>query len=139
MRSCLLVASVVAAGALAAPAPGSNVSPRWFVTPGKSVSCELGLDRHVPGPVTYVFCLAYRAGSPYRTAVAVRMTGAAQLTVCRGLPCIGNSPRHVPTLRVGHSIRLGPFRCTSLRKGVRCLVTRLGRGFRLTTAGLKRV
>ena len=140
MRGRLPVAAVVAAGALAAPASASNVSPRSFVTPGKKVSCELGLDRHVPGPVTYVFCLAYRAGSPYRTAVAVRMTGAAQLTVCHGLPCISNAPTPVPTLKTGHSIRLGPFRCTSLhRGGVRCIVTRLGRGFRLSTSGLKRV
>jgi hypothetical protein len=138
MRAWLLAASIVTATAFAAPAAGSNVSPRSFVTPGKNVSCELGLDRHVPGPVTYVFCLAYRAGSPYRTAVAVRMTGAAQLTVCHGLRCISNGPGR-PTLKVGHSIRLGPFICTSLRRGVRCMVTRLHRGFRLSTAGLKRV
>lgn len=139
MKSCLLVASLVAVGALAAPAPGSNVSPRWFVTPGQNVSCELGLDRHGSSPVTYVFCLAYRAGSPYRTAVAVRMSGTARLTVCHGLPCIGNHPPRVPTLKAGRSIRLGPFRCTSLHKGVRCIVTRLGRGFRLSTGGLERV
>jgi hypothetical protein len=139
MRSRLLVASVVAAGALAAPAAGSNVSPRWFVIPGRSVSCELGLDRHGSSPVDYVFCLAYRLGSPYRTAVAVRLSGSAGLTVCHGLPCIGNTPRHVPTLPVGHSIRLGPFRCTSRRRGVRCTVTRLGRGFELSAAGLRRV
>jgi hypothetical protein len=138
MRARVLAASIVTAAALAAPAPGSNVSPRSFVTQGKNVGCELGLDRHVPGPVTYVFCLAYRAGSPYRTAVAVRMTGSAQLTVCHGRLCIGNRGRE-PVLKVGHSIRLGPFRCTSLRLGVRCMVTRRHRGFRLSTAGLKRV
>jgi hypothetical protein len=135
----VLPALIVAVGILAAPAAGSNMAARWFVTPGKNVSCELGLDRHGIRPVTYVFCLAYRGGSPYRTAVAVRMSGAAQLTLCHGLPCIGNPPDRVPTLKVGHSIRLGPFRCTSLRKGVRCVVTRLGRGFRLSTSGLVRV
>jgi hypothetical protein len=130
---------VVVAAILAAPAAGSNMAARWFVTPGKNVGCELGLDRHGIRPVTYVFCLAYRAGSPYRTAVAVRMTGAAQLTPCHGLRCISNSPDRTPALRVGHSIRLGPFRCMSLRKGVRCVVTRLHRGFRLSTGGLQRV
>jgi hypothetical protein len=139
MRSCLLLASLVAAAVLAAAAPGSNTAARWFVTPGKNVSCERGLDRHGTGPVTYVSCLAYRAGSPHRTAVAVRMSGTGALTLCHGLPCIANIPDRVPTLRAGHSIRFGPFRCRSLRKGVRCVVTRLGRGFLLSTSGLKRV
>jgi hypothetical protein len=135
-----LPALVVVAAILAAPASGSTTgAARWFVTPGKNVGCELGLDRHGIRPVTYVFCLAYHAGRPYRTAVAVRMTGAAQLTPCHGLRCISNSPDRTPTLEVGHSIRLGPFRCTSLRKGVRCVVTRLHRGFRLSTSGLVRV
>jgi hypothetical protein len=68
------------------------------------------------------------------------MDASARLTVCHGLKCIGNTPDRTPTLKAGHSISLGPFRCTSLRKGgVRCLVTKLGRGFRLGARGLKRV
>jgi hypothetical protein len=59
-----LLALAVVAGILAAPAAGSNMAARWFVTPGRNVGCELGLDRHGVGPVAYVFCLAYRAGSP---------------------------------------------------------------------------
>jgi len=34
-----------------------------------------------------------------------------------------------PTLAYGRSIALGPFRCTSLRKGMRCVVARSGHGF----------
>lgn len=127
----LFLALALAAGALAAPASGSHAAARWFVTPGKNVSCELGLRRPA-GAGTYVWCLAYRGGQPYRTARAVRMNSSAKLTECHGLRCIGNSPVGTPTLPVGHSIDLGPFRCTSLRPGVRCVVKSSGHGFRIT-------
>jgi hypothetical protein len=42
-------------------------------------------------------------------------------------------------LAVGRSIELGPFRCTSLRAGVRCVVTKLGHGFTLSTRGVTRI
>jgi len=111
---------------------------RFFITPGKNVNCELGLNRQGIHPRTYVWCLAYRGGSAYRTAVAVQMDASAKLKPCHGLKCIGNGPGQ-PILKVGHSIDFGPFRCTALRKGVRCIVTKLGRGFRLSTRGLARV
>jgi hypothetical protein len=117
-KSCLFAAAIVTAGGLAAAASASTVSPRSFVTRGPSgVSCELGLDRHSSRPVNYVACLAYRLGSPDRTAVSVRMSGTGALTVCHGRPCIGHSPDHDPALKAGHSIRLGLFRCTALRRG----------------------
>jgi len=138
LRLALVVA--LGAGALAAPAAGSSTAARWFVTPGKSgVSCELGLNRPSTHPATYVWCLAYRGGRPYRTAVAVQMTASAKLEPCHGLRCIGNDPTPDPVLKVGHSIDFGPFRCTSLRRGVRCTVRELGHGFRLSTHGLTRV
>jgi hypothetical protein len=67
------------------------------------------------------------------------MSSSGKLTPCRGLRCIGNNPDRDPTLKVGHSIDFGPFRCTSLREGVRCVVRKVDHGFRLSTRGLKRV
>jgi hypothetical protein len=138
LRIRLLLLSIVVAAVVAAPAAGSSTAVRFFITPGKNVNCELGLNRQGMHPGTYAWCLAYRGGSPYRTAVAVQMDASAKLKPCHGLKCIGNGPGQ-PTLKVGHSIDFGPFRCTALRKGVRCIVSKLGRGFRLSTRGLVRV
>ena len=140
MKLGLLLASIFAIGVLVAPAAGSSTSARWFITPGKNgVSCELGLRRPYIHPGTYVWCLAYRGGRSYKTARAVQMSSTAKLSVCRGLKCIGNNPDHDPTLRVGRSIDFGPFRCTSLTEGVRCVVPRLGHGFRLSRGRVKRL
>jgi hypothetical protein len=139
VRARLAVAVVVASGVLVAPASGSSAAARWFVTPGNQVSCELGLGRPHMHPGTYVWCLAYRGGRPYKTARAVRMNSSAKLSVCRGLRCIGNSPVGTPVLKVGRSIDFGPFRCTSLRQGVRCIVAKSGHGFRLTLRDLTRI
>ena len=127
----LSLALAVAVCVLASSASGATTSAHWFVTPGKNVSCELGFHRPAPAG-TYVWCLAYHGGKPYKTARAVQMNSAAKLTVCHGLRCIGNSPVGTPTLPVGHSIDLGPFRCTALHPGVRCIVRNSGHGFRLT-------
>jgi hypothetical protein len=135
----LFLVVAVGAAVAASPAVGSRTAARWFFTPGKVVHCELGLNRHGLHPPTYVFCLAYRGGRPYRTARAVTMNTAGALTVCHGLKCIGNSPVSTVMLKAGHSIVVGPFRCTSLRPGVRCVVTKLGRGFRLSARGLRRI
>jgi Family of unknown function (DUF6636) len=42
------------------------------------------------------------------------------------------------TLGYGKSVRLGPFRCTSRRIGMRCVVMRSGHGFVISRARLKR-
>lgn len=134
-----LAVVVVIAAALASPAAGSSQAARWFIVPGDKVNCELGLHRPGMHPATYVWCLAYKGGSPERTARAVRMNASAKLSFCRGARCIGNSPVGTPTLKLGHSIHVGPFRCTALRNGVRCVVVKLGHGFVLRLHSLKRV
>jgi hypothetical protein len=134
-RLISIVAVVVTAAALATSASGSSQAVKWFVTPGKNVNCEMGLKRPGLQPRTYVFCLAYRDGNPERTARAVSMNTSGKLKVCRG--CMSNSDGPI-TLKVGHSIALGPFLCTSLRPGVRCIVKRSRHGFRLSLRGLRR-
>src|SRR4051794_19815891 len=116
-RHVIVLLVVAAAAALTAPAASPGESVRWFVTPD-AVECELGLNRTGLHPPTYAFCLAYRPGRPYRTALA---------------------PDNTQRLATGRSIALGPFRCTSLRVGVRCLVTELGRGFKLNAHGVTRI
>jgi hypothetical protein len=85
-----------------------------------------------------VFCGANRPHRPYRTYVAVTMNASGKLTICHGLRCISNSGP-VPKLAAGRSIELGPFRCTSLRAGVRCIIAKVGHGFSLSALGVKRV
>jgi hypothetical protein len=65
------------------------------------------------------------------------MNASGKLTICHG--CMGNEPEDTQMLAVGRSIELGPFRCTSLRAGVRCVVTKLGHGFTLSTRGVTRI
>ena len=52
--------------------------------------------------------------------------------ICHGQKCVGNPPEDARTLRYGHSISVGPFRCTALRRGVHCVVKKLGYGFLLS-------
>jgi hypothetical protein len=134
LRALLVVAT--AAAALAAPALSSGGSARWFYSPD-GVECELGLNRSGLHRPTYAFCLAYQPGRPTRTAIAVTMNASGKLTICHG--CMSNQPDNAQRLAVGRSIALGPFRCTSLHVGVRCVVTKLGHGFKLSTRGLTRI
>ena len=136
MKTWLAVVLLVAA-VLASPAAGASRAARWFLVPGRSVSCEMGFRRPGLHPPTYVYCLAYKGGSPERTALSVQMNPSARLSICHG--CIGNAPTPDPTLKAGHSISLGPFRCTALWNAVRCIVTKTGHGFVLRLHSLKRV
>jgi hypothetical protein len=113
-------------------------SQRFFFTSGPNgASCEIDFD--MPDLGSEVWCLSYAGGRPYRTALAVAMSRSGKLRPCHGLGCIGNAPLQTPTLRYGKSVILGPFRCTALRAGTRCVVTKTGRGFLLGAHRLKRV
>ena len=129
IRVCLAAAALAAVFA----GPARSATARWFVTPGPDgASCEIDVAR----PTTSVYCLVYRGGRPYATAVAGELTVAGRLRICHGLRCIGNTPEGTPTLAAGRSLRVGPFRCTSRRAGVRCVVVDTGRGFSLGADGV---
>ena len=131
-----LAAVAAAVGVLAAPAAGSGGAARWFFTPGPNgASCELDLRR----PLTEADCLVGPPQRPAAKAIAVTMSPSGRLTLCRGLRCVGNAPTGTPTIPYGSHVELGPFRCTSLRAGVRCIVTTLGRGFQLGAHGVTRI
>lgn len=88
---------------------------------------------------TSVWCLSsVRSIAEARRAIAVRLQASGRIKVCHGLGCVANGPENT-LLRYGHSIFLGPFRCTSLRTGVRCVVTKLGHGFLLRRHSVTKV
>ena len=102
---------------------------RWFHSPSGNISCEVGVNR--PGIGTYVYCATFR---PLR-CVTLRRTG---MRVRAGGVCRGNEPENAFTLRYSSSVRLGPFRCTSLRVGMRCIFIRSTHGFLISREALKR-
>jgi hypothetical protein len=61
------------------------------------------------------------------------------MSVCRGVGCLGNGPENAFTLRYGRSVRVGPFRCTSRRDGMLCVVVRSGHGFLINRDRVKRL
>jgi hypothetical protein len=134
-------AVVGAAIAITIAVPGAAAgggSARWFFTPGANrASCELDVAR--PGLPTEVWCVVGPPQVSARKALGVALLPTGKLRECHGVACLGNAPEHTPTLSYGRSVELGPFRCTSLRSGVRCTVTRLGRGFLLGARGVTRV
>jgi hypothetical protein len=82
---------------------------------------------------TNVYC---QTGTPARS---VTMHADARLGLCRGVQCLGNGPANATMLAYGRSVVVGPFRCTSLRSGMRCVVRSTGHGFLLNRAGVKRI
>ena len=107
-----------------------------MTTGPNAVSCEL--DVGLPGVPTIAYCLVEPPTVPLANAICVTLSPSGSFTGRRGLPCAANAPEHTPTLRLGRSISLGPFRCTALRAGVRCTAA-LGRGFLLGAHGVKPV
>lgn len=122
---------------LAACGSAHSVSPReaqrTFFTPGAhGASCEI--DVYSPVLPTSAFCVMER-GLTVKTesrAICVTLRPSGRIVAERGGRCVGNPPFPNPTVQYGHSVSLGPFRCTSLPAGVLCVVITTGRGFFLT-------
>jgi len=123
---------------LAATASGSGTSQRFFFTSGPNgARCEI--DVGAPGLPNSTWCVVGPPQLPFAKAVGVSLSASGHLRVCHGGGCVGNAPTGTPTLRYGRSLSLGPFRCTALRTGVRCIVTARGHGFVLGAHGVTRV
>lgn len=122
-------------------AAGKHVGRQcYFSTPGpNSVGCDMGVGVGLPER-NFVYCLQYNYPKPERTAVTVNMNRSGHLTVCHGARCIGNmDARHVRRLRVGETVRLGPFRCTALEAGVACRTARTSTGFSIRDGHVQRI
>ncbi|HEY4348469.1 MAG TPA: hypothetical protein VGM80_12845 [Gaiellaceae bacterium] len=126
-----LLLAVVAAGAVTLGGAAAKGSQHFFFGPGTSTSCEM--DVGMPKIGTDVYCQTY----PHAESVTLSAKGT--ITLCHGIKCIGNPPDQVPTLVYGNWLAYGPFRCTSLRAGVKCVITRTGRGFLISPTSIKRL
>ena len=111
-------------GALVVPTTVS-AAVKFFHSPRKNIECE------VRG--AYAYCQTF---TPLRS---VKLTVSGAFTVCDGVRCVGNGPTSSFTLAYGRSVNVGPFRCTSLLSGMKCVVVRTGRGFVISRARVTRV
>jgi hypothetical protein len=105
---------VVATAATGAP------SQRFFLSPSRNISCELDAGKALG---THAYCQTF---APARS---VTLSANGAMKTCAGVRCLGNPPEHAEPLAYGRSVVLGPFRCTSLRTGMRCVVSKTARGF----------
>jgi hypothetical protein len=105
-----------------------------FFTP-KPLSAYCGMT---DSPTAHVVdCTAFKP--PH----AVDMNGNGRFKACHGIGqhCIncGCSPPDARPLKYGQHVDVGRFRCESLHAGVRCTVTKTGKGFLLTRTTTVRV
>jgi hypothetical protein len=108
--------------------PASSAAVRWFYSPSGNIGCEVAA---ADPRGTYAHC---QTVNPPRSVV-LKANGHSR--ICRGTSCLGNGPENAFKLGYGHSVRVGPFSCTSRTDGMRCVVTRTGHGFLLSRQSLK--
>jgi hypothetical protein len=96
-----------------------------FISPTKNISCEID---NRPS-LRQIFCETI---SPPQS---VTMTVNGALKKCVGQQCLGNAGENTPTLPYGTATGAGPFRCTSTRQGMSCVVSS-GRGFEIAARGI---
>jgi hypothetical protein len=81
--------------------------------------------------------VACEAVLPPRNDIA-RLAGDSTVHVCRSTVsgvaggCQTGDAGSAPTYHAGRRVTVGPFRCTVVAAGVRCLVTASGKGFEMT-------
>jgi hypothetical protein len=130
-RPAVVGAGLAAVVALLIAATDAAAKVRWFHSPSGNIECEVAAADDQRG--THAYCQTFDRPR----SVKLRRDGT--LRVCRGIACLGNGPTNASTLGHGESIRVGPFRCESLERGMRCRVIRSGRGFLLSKRRLKRL
>lgn len=109
------------------------LTPISFKSPTGNISCTIGDVSRFRG----VRCQSGRR--PH----AVRLTASGRLTTCRGYRncvwCGCEDGLEEPTLPYGREVSVGRFTCSSLRTGMRCVVTASGRGFHINGRAITRV
>jgi hypothetical protein len=108
---------------------GTARASYFFFSPTKNLSCEMD---YRPG-ARITFCQSLKL--PH----AATMNRLGGVHVCRGERCLGNPPENTSVLPYGRSVTVGPFRCTSLTSGVRCVVIELRKGFLIDRVGVARI
>jgi hypothetical protein len=111
--------------------PVAKVTGAGFrVATARGVSCEM-----------HVATLACEAELPPRNDIA-RLAADGTLHACRSTSpgtangCHTGDAGLAPTYNAGRSVTVGPFRCTVIPAGVRCIVTASGKGFEMTATGV---
>lgn len=125
------VSSVVLAASASAATP-FHMHQRWIETPGAAVECWMNQGKSTE---TFASCGTKRplqAATVYPDGHVLACYG----TTLRTGQCLMNAPARTPTLAYGRAVVLGPFRCRSLRTGVRCVVIRSGHGFLISRSGI---
>jgi hypothetical protein len=124
----LVIAAVTGSHAMAQEQTAQTV--RWFHSPSGNIECEVA-SRDPRG--TYAYCQTFRS---LRWA---RLGADGHTRVCSGHHCsVGNGPLNALILAYGRALRVGIFRCSSSRAGIRCVIVRSGHGFAIARAGITR-
>jgi hypothetical protein len=111
-------------------ADSASAAVRWFHSPTGNIQCQVSAH---DSRGTAAYC------QTFKPARSVTLSASGAIKTCRGSHCLGNGPEDAFTLKYGRSVTVGPFRCTSLQSGMRCVATASGRGFELSRKGVKRV
>jgi len=108
----------------------ASASSRFFHSPSGNIQCEIEVPHKL---ASSAYC---QTGSPARSVI-LRANG--KMRTCHGGPgCIGNGPENAFTLHYGQTLRLGPYRCASSRRGVKCRAVKSGHGFFISRERLTR-
>ena len=135
MKLCCAAAVLVVASMLCGGTAASIAAQRIFLTVGaNAASCEI--DFRMPGVRTQASCQSVLTS---RHPMSAELSTSGSTKVCSGETCMGNPPENAITLAIGDTVALGPFRCTVLASGVRCIVVSNGRGFLLGARGVTRI
>ena len=109
-----------------------RVHARSFNWPGRQISCSMTRGKSLG---TTAFCIMFHPpqnATLYPDGHVVACYGTRGSAACLSNPDAGS----LPMLAYGRSVVLGPFRCTSLRKGMRCVVVRSRHGFLINRSGI---
>lgn len=115
---------------VSAPMFAASSPVRVFRSPSGNIQCQV--DFHYSGS-TQASCQTL---APARS---VTLQPSGRTRICSGHDCIGNASEDFVTLVYGRSVSLGPFRCSSSQRGIRCVVLPSGRGFLISRQRLKRL
>ncbi len=132
--------------AAATSTPGSNATATTtpatatttgasFYSPSRNLSCEI--DDGGSGAPAQVYCQSWNPPS------SVHLGLDGKLVICSGTGaarrCLGNPGENTPTLAYGKQVSVGRFRCGSDQTGVTCTLLRSGKGFLISSAGVRPV
>ena len=124
MRRSLLL-SIALTLTVASPALAYD---KFFYSPSGNISCEVSSGGGGYG--AYALCQSHQ--KPRQ----VKLSKQGTLEVCHGTKCLGDGPEDAFELGYGKSVKVGNFKCTSKKAGMRCNVSHSGHGFVLSRDAL---